>query len=371
MPGFPTKVEVTDPRLLGQRVWENLLPSDKALLTEREFISQEWVPLDRRRFRIEPESYRTQYSLAGLGTLRALRIAASRATQFTIRSPVADAVLVTVFEQGTGRLVLPGSDEPAIGNAATGVIRGSEPGTRSTSSDASTRLNLWLPAGLLRRKLETLLDGQRVETVAFQPSFDQTRGAGATIRRMIEFLFAEFEHSDSLLANEIAIRSFEDNLALALLLGLPHEHSAGLQRQKTAAAPGNVKRAEAFMRAHAAMPLTIAEIAAAAGCGVRALQLAFQRFRGTTPMRALQQARLEQARTEMLRPDRTDSLARIAAGYGFSNPTRFARLFRSNYGLYPSEMLRPRRDLRAGQRRGRAPEWSQINSFFANPVRFP
>ncbi|MGH7111817.1 MAG: helix-turn-helix domain-containing protein, partial [Stellaceae bacterium] len=202
-------------------------------------------------------------------------------------------------------------------------------------------------------------------------SFDQTRGAGATIRRMIEFLFAEFEHSDSLLANEIAIRSFEDNLALALLLGLPHEHSAGLQRQKTAAAPGNVKRAEAFMRAHAAMPLTIAEIAAAAGCGVRALQLAFQRFRGTTPMRALQQARLEQARAEMLRPDRTDSLARIAAGYGFSNPTRFARLFRSNYGLYPSEMLRPRRDLRAGQRRGRAPEWSQINSFFANPVRFP
>ncbi|MGH7090507.1 MAG: helix-turn-helix domain-containing protein, partial [Stellaceae bacterium] len=79
-----------------------------------------------------------------------------------------------------------------------------------------------------------------------------------------------------------------------------------------------------------------------------ALQLAFQRFRGTTPMRALQRARLEQARTEMLRPDRTDSLARITAGYGFSNPTRFARLFRSNYGLYPSEILRPRRDLRAG-----------------------
>src|SRR6516165_7430321 len=107
---------------------------------------------------------------------------------------------------------------------------------------------------------------------------------------MLGYLFAELEHCDSLLlSNEIALRSFEENLALSLLLGLPHNHSEDLQRQKTAAAPGNVRRAEAFMRANACMPLTIAEIAEAAGCGVRALQIAFHRFRGTTPMRVLQQ----------------------------------------------------------------------------------
>src|SRR5262249_34766870 len=88
---------------------------------------------------------------------------------------------------------------------------------------------------------------------------------------------------------------------------------------------------------------SIAEIAEAAGCGVRALQIAFRRFRGTTPMRVLHQARLEQARTEMLRPDETRSLARIAAEYGFSSPTRFAQSFRQRYGIYPAEMLRERR----------------------------
>ena len=145
----------------------------------------------------------------------------------------------------------------------------------------------------------------------------RTRGAGATIRRMFDFLFGELERSDTLLTNEIAIRSFEDNLALSVLLGLPHNYSERLGRQKAAAAPGNVKRAEAFMRANAGMPLTIAEIAEAAGCSVRALQIAFHRFRGTTPMRVLQQARLEQARAEILRPGQKQSLARIAAEHGF------------------------------------------------------
>jgi AraC-like DNA-binding protein len=115
--------------------------------------------------------------------------------------------------------------------------------------------------------------------------FDQTHGAGGTIRRMLDFLFAELEHSYTLLTNEIAIRTFEDNLALCVLLGLPHNYTERLGRQKAAGAPGNVRRAEAFMQANASMPLTIAEIAEAAGCSVPALQVAFNRFRGTTPMR--------------------------------------------------------------------------------------
>jgi AraC-like DNA-binding protein len=255
-----------------------------------------------------------------------------------------DALYICVLEQGAGRFVLPGLGEPKIGNSATGLIYYGEPGIRGALSDSHLRLVVRLPTRSLHQRLEALLDGQQVATVAFQPVFDQTRGAGATVRRLVDFLFAELEHSDSLLTNEIAIRSFEENLALSLLLGLPHNYTERLHRQKTAAAPGHVRRAEAYMRANACMPLTIAEIAAAAGCSVRALQAAFQRFRGTTPMRVLQQARLEQARAEMLRPGQTLPLVRIAAAHGFSNPARFAQQFRRRYGLYPSEMLRTRRD---------------------------
>ena len=246
-----------------------------------------------------------------------------------------------MFERGAGRLLVPGSDEPAIGNAATGLVRDNEPGIWSAQSDGSSRLGLWVPATLLYRRLPALLDEQRVEFVRFSNEFDQRCGAGATIRRMIASLFAELANSDSLLTNEIAARSFEEHLALGLLLGLPHSHSERLLRQRAAAAPANVKRAEEFMRANAREPLTMEAIATAAGCSVRALQLAFRRFRGTTPMAALQRMRREAARTA----DRAQSLARIAAEHGFSNPSRFAQLFRRAYGTYPSEVLRTRCEL--------------------------
>jgi AraC-like DNA-binding protein len=347
MPGHFTKIAVGNPYLLPQTAWESLPPSAKTLLTEQELSSQEWAPLDRRRFRIEPESYRTEALMANAGALRLSRVTHNRAKQTTYGAPGVDGFAISMIERGTDRLILPGSGEPVIGNATTGLIYSVLPGTRATASDLQSRLYLRLPAALLRRKLEALLDGQKIEAIAFKPMFDQTRGAGATIRRMSDFLFAELEHSDTLFTNEIAIRSFEENLALCLLLGLPHNYTERLQRQK-AAAPGNVRRAEAFMQANASMPISIAEIAEAAGCGVRALQIAFHRFRGTTPMRVLQQARLERARTEMLRPGQTLSLARIAAEHGFSSPTQFAQFFRRTYGVYPSELLRERRGIRAG-----------------------
>jgi len=59
-------------------------------------------------------------------------------------------------------------------------------------------------------------------------------------------------------------------------------------------------------------------------------------------MAALRRFRLEAARTEILRAGRTESLTQIAADYGFSNPSRFAQVFRRTYGTYPSEALRTR-----------------------------
>jgi AraC-like DNA-binding protein len=244
--------------------------------------------------------------------------------------------------QGTSQVVQPGSNGPVVGNTQTGLVFGGEPGTRFEVGGSSVRFHLWVPGKRLRERLQLLLDGQKVSSLAFRPAFDQTRGPGATIRNLLDFLFVELGRSDSLLANEIATRTFEDNLALCLLLGLRHSWTERLQQQGAAAAPGNVKRAEEFMRANASTPMSIADIAQAAGCSVRALQMAFDRFRGTTPTAALRRIRLEEARSGMLRDGRTASIARIAADHGFSNPSRFAQLFRRTYGVYPSQAVRRR-----------------------------
>jgi len=199
LPGYFTKIEVGDPHLIPQTVWEKLPPSERTLLTEHEFSSQEWAPLDRRRFRIEPESYRTELLMANVGALRLSRNAHNRAKETTVRAPRVDGFAISMIERGAGQLILPGADESAIGNATTALIYSVEPGTRLTASDLQSRLILRMPTTLLRRKLEALLDGHQVDSIAFKPMFDQTRGAGATIRRMSDFLFAELEHSDTLL----------------------------------------------------------------------------------------------------------------------------------------------------------------------------
>ena len=102
------------------------------------------------------------------------------------------------------------------------MIYSDEPLFQAVTSDDNSRLMLTLPAAMLQQKLQALLDGAQLESVALPSVFDVTRGAGATIRRMLGSLFAELEHSDSLLSNNIVIRSCEEHLALCLLLGLPH-----------------------------------------------------------------------------------------------------------------------------------------------------
>ena len=78
MPGYFTKIEVGDPRLVCQSIWDNLPPSERVLLTGLGFRFQEWAPLDQRRFRLEPETYRTEVSITNVGAVRLSRSANNR-----------------------------------------------------------------------------------------------------------------------------------------------------------------------------------------------------------------------------------------------------------------------------------------------------
>ena len=96
----------------------------KVVLTERNFSSQEWEPLDQRRFRIERESYRTEFSFANVGALGLSRITNSQATRMTIGPPGIDLFAVSMIEHGASQLIFPGMHEPETGNATMGISIG-------------------------------------------------------------------------------------------------------------------------------------------------------------------------------------------------------------------------------------------------------
>jgi transcriptional regulator GlxA family with amidase domain len=124
-----------------------------------------------------------------------------------------------------------------------------------------------------------------------------------------------------------------------MLQVLPHNHSEQLTRAVSSPVPGTVRRGEDYVRSHAAQPIALHEVANAAGCSVRALQLAFRQFRDTTPTAAIVRARLEAVREGLRRREISGTVTEIALRYGFTNPGRFTRLYRTAFGASPLEEL--------------------------------
>jgi len=103
-----------------------------------------------------------------------------------------------------------------------------------------------------------------------------------------------------------------------------------------------VRRAAAFIEAHADQSLTLADIAAAAGVTGRALQSAFRRYYDTTPVGYLRQARLERAYTELQDADPVTgvTVAAVARRWGWTSPSQFTTAYQRRFGEPPSRTLR-------------------------------
>jgi AraC-like DNA-binding protein len=117
---------------------------------------------------------------------------------------------------------------------------------------------------------------------------------------------------------------------------LPHLISSGRL------APAVLRRATAFIEEHSERPLTVGQIAAAAGVGIRGLQIAFRRHLEVTPMTYVRRVRLDRVHRELLTGDPHDGVTvqAVARRWGFVNLGRFAAEYRSEYGVPPSETLR-------------------------------
>jgi AraC-like DNA-binding protein len=102
-----------------------------------------------------------------------------------------------------------------------------------------------------------------------------------------------------------------------------------------------LRRAVTYIEEHAADDLSVADIASAATVTIRAVQLAFRRHLGTTPMAYLRQVRLAHAHQDLQRSDPgTRTVAEIAARWGFANHSRFTASYRRTYGVPPSHTLK-------------------------------
>jgi len=132
-------------------------------------------------------------------------------------------------------------------------------------------------------------------------------------------------------------------LAAQVLEAFPNTSVAGPSRAEGRDAhPAAVRRALAYIDAHADLDLTPAQIAAAAHVSIRSLQLAFRRHLDTTPTAYLREVRLARARKDLAAARAGDgaSVADIALRWGFAHQGRFGQSYRMTYGETPGTTLR-------------------------------
>ena len=191
----------------------------------------------------------------------------------------------------------------------------------------------------LHARLERLLDAPATGPIRFERDREGTTGLGANLGRLMRLALAELQDPASLFSSRLAIPGFTDWVLDALLQAWPNEHTLRILRQKSPAAPRCVRLAEEYMRAHAGEAIGVEDLADAAGCSTRALQIAFRRFREKTPMHVLRSMRLERAHMD-LQSGQPRSVAKVAARWGFSSHGRFARAYSERFGTLPGQTLR-------------------------------
>ncbi|WP_110207303.1 AraC family transcriptional regulator [Nocardioides daejeonensis] len=116
-------------------------------------------------------------------------------------------------------------------------------------------------------------------------------------------------------------------------------HCGEVAGPSAAPAPRYVVKAESFMREHASAAPTLTEVADAVGVSVRALTLAFRRYRDQSPIAFLRDLRMEGVRADLLAADPGSTVSSVIAGWGYVNHGVFARSYEQRFGELPSATL--------------------------------
>ncbi|MGP3991731.1 AraC family transcriptional regulator [Streptomyces sp. 3N207] len=305
----------------------------------RELISTAYSPYELRVLN-RPGDFSAWYAEGGFPgvTLSAL----SYGTETLVApEPLSTYLLVCQVHRGRVRVESPGREEQFVDTGDTYVL------------DPHRRFKVFWGAGArmttvrLSREVVDRAAGEalgREEPVrarfalggAVSPAAAESwSGISAAVHR--EVMAGGVAHTSPLVAAQLTQAAAAALMATHRLLPA----SEPVRRTGNVAHPA-VRRAIQLIEERSDQPLTLSDLAVAAKLSPRALQEAFQRYVGRTPLAYLREVRLDRAHRDLVAADADGpvTVAEIAFRWGFSNLGRFANWYRRRYGHAPSVTLR-------------------------------
>ena len=125
------------------------------------------------------------------------------------------------------------------------------------------------------------------------------------------------------------------------LLDLPRDEPDDTPLQLGGLTPANMRRLRELVDTSAGARLSNAAMADAVGLSESWFSHAFKKTTGTTPQQWQQERRVRLIKSELAGQD--DSIAEIAARFGFSDQAHLTRVFRQYEGTTPSAWRRAQR----------------------------
>jgi AraC-like DNA-binding protein len=250
-----------------------------------------------------------------------------------------DTEVFAVLDGQTGRCDWSTRDEDGTGVGSPVLFRPRRPTLFVVDTLEAT--NVYLTPHLLQEVADTVYGTENIP-VAFDSSHPASEALGrywSSLARLAADTVGSGAFDAPLVRAELT-----RHLAVAMLECFPLTGDRELRSLSMAAQTRRYRIAQQFLDDHAHEPITIEDAARAANTTTRALAQAFRANHplGLTPDQYLRRARLDGAHADLIAADPTagDTVAAIAARWGFAQPGRFARHYRAAYGAPPSRTLR-------------------------------
>lgn len=253
---------------------------------------------------------------------------------------------------------LPFSGAASIRAASREVATGPDDAASLLSPTLPTRM-VWDNCAQLillldRRLVEqraAALSGRTVQPVEFDPAIALAADHGLRLSaHMLELADLAERLGDERNLPAVMAANWRETL-LDILLQQPGSglsEAIRLHSGRADTLPGAVRRARDLLDAHAAEPLDLAELAAAAGVGIRALQGAFRRHFGMSISDMLLDIRLARLNAQLMTAAPDARIIDIAFELGFSHLGRMAGAYRDKFGETPSATLQRVQRSRSG-----------------------
>tara|TARA_R110000850_G_scaffold117831_10_gene234478 strand:- start:633 stop:1604 length:972 start_codon:yes stop_codon:yes gene_type:complete len=182
--------------------------------------------------------------------------------------------------------------------------------------------------------------GSEDREVSLMPTLDMAKPAAQSFARHATFFWSEIQRGSPILTTPMVARE-SVHLLKMLLISAAEIGTEGFKKPHLSSNPAGIRRAEEYLMANLANPISIADVAVVAGMSARNLSRGFRHHRGVTIKEFLNEHRLKSANRALLaaEPGETN-VTEVAFNFGFSQLGRFSAAYRKEFGELPSETLK-------------------------------